>query len=355
MDSNAPSPPVAPAAAAAQPPLAPARPLWRWLAAALFAALFAAAGYNHFRTADLRKDAARRFAELEQAANRATDTAARADAEARAARERAALLEARLAEEQGQREALEQLYADLSRGRDEAVLVEVERLVAMAGQELAISGNVGTALAALQTADLRLARVDSARFLPLRRVIARDIDRLRAAPTVDVTGMAVKLDQIAAGVDSWPLLSEERVMPAAAGAAVADTLAPSPGTPWWEQWLGRLQGELGEYRDLVRLRRVDTPESLLLGPQQQALLRQQIKLRLLSARQALLMRNDRLFRADLGEAQALMARYVDGRTPAVAGALATLRQLGGTALTVDVPQINDSLAAVRAARTTPGR
>jgi uroporphyrin-3 C-methyltransferase/uroporphyrinogen III methyltransferase/synthase len=351
--------PDVPPVAAEVPAATPARGRGAlWAAAVLLAAALAAAAYNHVRLVDLRKDSARRFGELELAAGRAADAAARADAEARAARERAALLESRVAEEQGQREALEQLYADLSRGRDEAVLVEVERLVAMSGQELAISGNVTTALAALQTADLRLARADSARFVPLRRVISRDIERLRAAPTVDITGMAVKLDQIAAAVDGWPLLSDERPAPATeaplAAAGPAPT-APSPGTPWLERWLARLQGELGDYRDLVRLRRVDTPETLLLAPQQQALVRQQIKLRLLSARQALLMRNDRLFRADLAEAQALIARYVDGRPPAVTNALATLRQLTGTALSVEVPQINDSLAAVRAARTAPGR
>ena len=97
-----------------------------------------------------------------------------------------------------QREALEQLYADLSRGRDEAALVEVERLITLGAQELQISGNVPTALAALQTADTRLARLESPRFLPLRRVLARDIERLRAAPAVDITGIALKIDDGAA-------------------------------------------------------------------------------------------------------------------------------------------------------------
>ena len=316
----------------------------------------AAAIYAHLQLAALRKESARRLSDLEQASIRAPETANRADAEARAARERAVLLETRLAEEQGQRESLEQLYADLSRGRDEAVIVEVERLVGMAGQELSIGGNVATALAALQTADLRLARTDSVRFLPLRRVIARDIERLKVAPTVDIAGMALKLDHVAAGVDTWPLVSDAHA--ASPGAVVgppADSHLPSPGMPWWERWIARLQAELGEYRDLIRLRQVESPDALLLLPQQQQLLRQQIKLRLLNARQALLMRNDRLFRADVVEAQALITRYVDIRQPNVAAALATLKQLGSTALAVDVPQIQDSLAAVRAARTTPGR
>jgi uroporphyrin-3 C-methyltransferase/uroporphyrinogen III methyltransferase/synthase len=113
--------------------------------------------------------------------------------------------------------------------------------------------------------------------------------------------------------------------------------------------------ELGEYRDLVRLRRVDTPEGLLLVPQQQQLVRLQIRLRLLNARQAVLARNDRLYRADLVEAQALMTRYVDTRQSAAAAALGQLKQLTSTPLSVEVPQINDSVAAVRAVRTVPGR
>jgi len=136
----------------------------------------------------------------------------------------------------------------------------------MAGQELAISGNVGTALAALQTADARLARVESARFVPLRRVIARDVERLKAAPTVDVTGIALKLDQLAAGTESWPLLSDPKPQaPSAAPPAAGDTVLPSAGLPWWERWIERLRLELGDYRDLVRLRQVETPDALLLA------------------------------------------------------------------------------------------
>ena len=204
------------------------RSIGSWVAVIAIGLAIAAAAYTHVQLGNLRKESARRLGELEQATLRANETANRADAEARAARERTALLEARLAEEQGQREALEQLYADLSRGRDEAVLVEVERLVAMAGQELSISGNVATALAALQTADVRLARTDSARFLPLRRMIARDIERLKVAPTVDIAGMAVKLDQIAAGVDSWPLLSDARAASAAVAPAPTRRRKPLP-------------------------------------------------------------------------------------------------------------------------------
>lgn len=328
-----------------------------WIAAAVGALVVAltAALYAHYQLAALRMDSARRLTDLELAIARTGETAGRADAEARAARERTALLEARLSEEQGQREALEQLYSDLSRGRDDAVLVEVERLITMASQELAISGNANTALAALQTADARLARVDSARFLPLRRLLARDIERLKVAPAVDVTGIALKLDQLSNGAENWPLLAEAKPLAGTSPPAAIEPESPSVRSTRWERWIERLRSELGEYRDLIRIRNVETADAVLLNQQQQQLVRQLLKLRLSNARQALLARNDRLYRADLGEAQALMLRYVDVRSPAAAAALAMIKQLTTTALSVDVPQVNDSVAAVRAARSTPVR
>ena len=312
-----------------------------------------AAGYSYRQLGNVKRESARRLAELQQAVMAATDTANRADAEARAARQQAGVVEARLAEEQGQREALEQLYSDLSRGSDDAVLVEVERLITVAAQELQLSGNVATALAALQTADARLSRSDNARFVPLRRVLARDIDRLRAAPAVDFTGIALKLDQLASSVDGWPLLAALTAAPTSSAVGAADRATVPAASGWWQRQWRALQGELGEYRDLIHIRQVETPESVLLDPQQQTLVRQQLRLRLLNARQALLARNERLFRADLAEAQALMARYVDTRSPAAAGALGVLRQLASTALSVELPTIGDSMAAIRAVRTVP--
>ena len=348
-----PTPPsAAEGAVAAAPPFEVNRQALFWVAIIALAVAVFAAGYSYRQLGNVKRESARRLAELQQAVTTANDTANRADAEARAARQQAAVVEARLAEEQGQREALEQLYSDLSRGRDDAVLVEVERLITVAAQELQLSGNVATALAALQTADVRLSRSDNARFVPLRRVLARDIERLKAAPAVDFTGIALKLDQLASSVDSWPLLAAvAAASPASSTPTAADAASPASG--WWQRQWRALQGELGEYRDLIRIRHVDSPESVLLDAQQQTLVRQQLRLRLLNARQALLARNDRLFRADLAEAQALMARYIDIRSPPAAGALALIKQLASTALSVELPTIGDSMAAIRAVRVTP--
>jgi uroporphyrin-III C-methyltransferase len=341
---------VEPVPAVAQSP----RARMPWLALLALVLALAVGFVSYTQLAAVKRETARRLGELQQAASAATETAVRADAEARAARQQTAVLESRLAEVESQRQALEQLYTDLSRGRDEAVLVEVERLITLGAQELHITGNVPTALAALQTADARLARLESPRFLPLRRVLARDIERLKAAPTVDFTGIALKIDQLIAGADNWPLLADAN--PTAPAATQARPSAQPPRQlEWWEKTWDAIQRELGDYRDLVRIRLVDSPDAMLLTQQQQALVRQQLRLRLLNARQALLGRNDRLYRADLSEAQTLMNRYFDVRQRDTAAALASMKQLASAPLSVETPNINDSVSAVRAVRAAPGR
>jgi len=345
------APPAGAGAVAAAPARRAGLP---WVALLALLLAIGVAAWSYTQLAAVKRETARRLSELQQAAAAASETATRADAEARAARQQAAVVESRLAEVESQREALEQLHADLSRGRDDAVLVEVERLITLGAQQLQFTGNVPTALAALQTADTRLARLESPRFLPLRRVLARDIERLKAAPTVDITGIALKIDQLMTSSESWPMLAEASP-PAPATAAPRQGPQPPRQLEWWERAWNSLQRELGEYRDLIRIRSVDAPDAMLLVPQQQALVRQQLRLRLLNARQSLLARNDRLFRADLAEAQALLNRYFDVRQRDAAAALASMKQLASAPLSVESPNINDSVSAVRAVRTAPGR
>lgn len=337
------------------PPPPPAAPVprsgrrWRTLALLLFGLLAIGATLGWYRLQSDLDRARSQLGEVQRALAATTESGVQRERDVRLQLER---FETELARLRDQRAELDQLYLELTRGRDESALLEVERLVTLAAQELQIAGSVATALAALQTADARLARIERPQLVALRRAIGRDIERLRAAPTIDVTGLALKLDQIAQGVDGWPLLAEAAPLPAAQvkqkPASKGDAKAPPPAPEtWWAQARAWLQQEFG---DLVRIREVDTPEALLLTATQQQLVRQQMRLRLLDARTALLMRNDRLYRADLAEAQVLLARYFDTRQAAPATALAQLKTLAAAPLSVEVPQIADSVAALRTAR-----
>lgn len=257
---------------------------------------------------------------------------------AREAQGKLSVLENRIADSQSQQVALESLYQDLSRSRDEWALAEIEQMLTLASQQLQLTGNVHAALLALRTAEGRLARPDRPQFIGLRRVLNRDIEHLKAAPSLDITGMALRLDQLIAGVDSLPLHFDERMNEGIAPAT------PAGADPVWRRVLTEIWNEI---KQLVRIRILDEPDAALLSPEQSYFLRQNLQLRLLDARQALLARDPTRFRADLETARAWITRYYNTRARNTAAALASLKQLAASSIAVELPTIEASLAAVR--------
>lgn len=296
------------------------------------------------------RHAGQQAALAESRASEAAEATARAQAAERQERE----ARAKLAELE--RAAAAAAEGTGGSGREDGLLFEVERLVLLAANDAQLTRQPATALAALELADARLAASGEARWVPLRRALARDMERLRAVPAVDIVGNALKLDQLIAAADLWPLAVAPAPPPlpvkAAPGPAAkkAEPLPAPPAEPTPLAWQ-RLRAWLaGEFGDLLRINEVATPEALLLNAEQGRLARGQLKLRLLGARVALLSRGDRLYQSDIDGAQTLLALYFDGRHAGVGTAAATLRQLRSSVLSPELPTLADSQAAVRAAR-----
>jgi uroporphyrin-3 C-methyltransferase len=108
-----------------------------------------------------------------------------------------------------------------------------------------------------------------------------------------------------------------------------------------------------EARDLVRVTRIDNPEAMLVAPEQAFFLRENLKLRLLNARLALLSRQFDLAQSDLREARAALDRYFDRSSRPVIAASEVLRQVATQARLVAVPRPDATLAAI--ATATAGR
>lgn len=332
--------PPAPAGASAKARLL--RHLTPPMVVALVALLFALWQWSDARheASLLQGDLAKRVGELDATGRDARLIADQVRNTLRDVESRMGMLEAKLMETQGQRIALEALYQELARNRDEWVLAEVEGILTTAAQQLQLAGNVRAALIALEAADKRLARADRPSLIPLRKVINADIDRLKALPAVDVPGLTLKLDNLIAVVDSLPLAAESRPEAPAA-----------PSTPpiigFWSQLTGEFWRDL---KDLLRIRVADTPEVPLLAPEQAWFLRENLKLKLLSARLALLSRDDAAFRADLRTAGKWLGQHFDGKAKSVLAASASLKQLGESELALKLPDLSDSLEAVRSPR-----
>jgi len=299
------------------------------------------------RIGALRDELAQRVRESEADSRDARLAARQAQEAAREAQAKLAQIEVKFAEFQNHQVGLEALYQELSRSRDEWVLAEIEQVLTIASQQLQLAGNVQVALAALQTADARLARPGRPQFLPLRKVFARDIERLKTAPSLDVPGLVVKLDQLIAAVDSLPLMQDARPQ------ATAVTKRESDGL--WERLVAEL---LGELKQLVRIQNVENADPALLSPPQAFFLRENLKLRLLNARLALLARDETAYRGDVKVAASWLERYFDTRSQAAAATAVALKQLGSGTVGASFPTIGESLAAVRSyksIRQQPGR
>ncbi|VCU69265.1 Putative uroporphyrinogen-III C-methyltransferase [Pigmentiphaga humi] len=301
------------------------------------------------------RESARRFNEIDSFARDAQARARQALSVSQGNTDRLAVLEAKVLESQSQQAALEQLYQELSRGEDEWTLIEVEQALAIAAQQLQLAGNVQNSIAALQVADARLARADRPQFTSVRRAIAQDLERLRSLPSVDVSGLVVKIDQLIALLDRVPLLAGVEPASAAAatahaapaGAAAGDEAAGS----WWQRalawWRPLRDGFVQDMRGLVRVQRVDRPEALLVSPEQGAMVRENLKLRLLNARLALLSRQEHAWQADLDAVGQALTTYFDAEAPATRSASTLLKQIRETDISIQLPTLNDSLAAVR--------
>lgn len=300
-----------------------------------------------------QEELARRLRDIEADGRDARSIARQAQESTREFAARLAVLDARLAESQSQQVALEALYQELSRNRDEWQLAEIEQVLAIASQQLQLSGNVRAAMLALQLAESRLARSDRPQFMPVRRALARDIERLKALPSLDLPGMGLRLDGVIAAVDGLPLAFEERFRAlqergARAGAKISPLKAPEPPEPPEPGFLARFGGELwSELRQLVIVRRVDAPEPPLLPPAQAYFLRENLKLRLLNAKVSLLARNEAGYREDLRVSQQWMQKYFDARARPTAAALQQLRQLYAASISLEMPSISESLDAIR--------
>lgn len=368
--NETPAPPDAPPAEAALPPVPPAAPapvaalagvasfaLGRWIAigGALLAALTAAAlvlAWNtQQRVKSLEAELVKRQQDSGNQANEARTLARQAESSARETAAKLALLEARVAETSMQRGQLEDLLQSLARSRDENVLADLDAAIRVAMQQSAITGSAEPLVLTLKQADERLARYNQPRLERVRRAVAQDLERTRSAGVTDITVLTIRVDEVIRQVDELPLraMPERRAAARNESAAAAAVPASAAGDGFAERWRAVGSAMWQEVKGLVRVSRIDAPEAMLLAPEQAFFLRENLKLRLLNARLALLSRQFDTAQGDLREAQVLLDRWFDRGARRVVTASELLRTLATQSRQVAVPRPDVTLAAIATA------
>ena len=334
--------------------------LWQWLD-------------GHRAISDMQQQLAKKIAEMDGNSKANQVLLTQDQDQVRELSAKVATMESRYAESQNQRVALENLYNNLSANSDASALAEVEQMLLIAAQQLQLSANVRAALIAMQTADSRLQRMNRPAFSGLRQAINNDMDKLRALHDVDITGINLQLNNLITAVDRMPLAyqqpvvsevaaqaapskSEEHLMePPANRLSEQTTPAKSPvmaGHPDETTWQKLLREIWNEVKQLVRIENTGKAEIPLLPPSQEFFLRENLKLSLLSARLALLSRDEVSFRQGLKTAQLWTARYFDAKSGENKRMSEGLKKLAASDISIELPEISASLQAVRNYRLT---
>jgi uroporphyrin-3 C-methyltransferase len=162
--------------------------------------------------------------------------------------------------------------------------------------------------------------------------------------------LLIKIDELVRAVDNLALLN-------AVGTSVANNAAtkPAPETlswaraismSWWEKMLNDLWRNA---QGLVRISRIDKPEASLLAPEQSYFVRENLKLRLLNVRLAVLARHFESAQVDMNQVTRDLNKYFDVASGQGPLTLALAREVLAQSKNTEIPRIDATLAALATA------
>lgn len=239
-------------------------------------------------------------------------------------------------------QGLQSAFRDIVANRDLSTLVEVEHAIALASQQLQISLDVSAFLSTLQSIDNRLAKMDRVQFAGIHKAIAHEAELLRKFPSNDFPGMNQRLESLIAGINQLPFSMDAR--PLISAKPKSDLGAEEA------PWSVLIYGLWSEIKGLIRIERIDGNTPILISADQQFFVRENLKLRLLSARLALMARDKHSYQHELEASRLLLTQHFSMQNSAVQNTLAALNQFISTPIQTDLPKLGESLNAVRQAQ-----
>lgn len=200
------------------------------------------------------------------------------------------------------------------------VFAESEYLIRLAGRKLWLEHDVATAVALLDSADLRVASLADSSLLALRQALASDITSLKNLPLIDVDGISLKLTAITSQLDELPLSLVE--LPEAVDVEVTE-LTDSPAD--WKYNLGKIWD--GVVEDFISIHRRNGEVQTLLSVDQSWYLAANLRLAIQQAQLSALQHQGARYEASLNLAIKLLKQYYNKQDVAVKNTLNTLNML----------------------------
>ncbi|MDM7859209.1 uroporphyrinogen-III C-methyltransferase [Alteromonas sp. ASW11-36] len=186
------------------------------------------------------------------------------------------------------------------------LLAEADYLVRMAGRKLWLEGDDRSALMMLAAADARLADLADPSLIPIRQLLAEDMQTLRQLNPTSLTSVALAISGLIPQVDNLPIYThfpeEYKPEPQELSESVGD----------WRENLSRSWDAFIE--KFMRVESTTTPIKPFISEEGQWLARQQLKFALMQAKTAALSAEETLYQQSLQRAMALVVNDFDLET-----------------------------------------
>ncbi len=278
--------------------------------------------------------------------------------------------EQRISELNLQRTQLEELMLSVSRSRDETLVQDLGSALRFAVQQAQLMGNPQPLIAALQVGIERIEAAANPRLAGVRDAMKNDLDVMQTETNTDVSLVVRDLARLTRDVnkiamrDTAPPTDRTVTSDADTSAApspaiglatdpASTTVAPSlldqAVTSVSTVWHSLSQAFVAQASQLVRVRAVAPTDELMLSPENAWVLRENLKLRLLSARLAVLSGQKQTALADISAVLQGIALYADPAAPSVVRLVGDLQQLQTTIAALHVPIPQSTLAALASA------
>ncbi|NOQ93473.1 MAG: hypothetical protein GQ547_02430 [Methylophaga sp.] len=214
-------------------------------------------------------------------------------------------------------------------------LAEVEYLLNIANQRVLLASDVAGAREALEMADGRIEALSDYRLHPLRALLADEQLALSSVVNVDVDGMALQLQSALDNIDDLQVLMSSPLTEGDTDEALTS-----------DNWQGALDQAWQEVKSLVVIRhQQEGAAAVLVAPEQRYFLYQNLRLKLETARFALLSGQPSSFEASLASASQWLKQYFVGEDRDAM--LALVAELQSTNTAVILPDISESLSWIK--------
>ncbi len=245
-----------------------------------------------------------------------------------------------LAEQQSDNAAaLQRLFESQRSDSVDWTVAEIEHLMLIAVHRLSLERDVSTALAALQAADDRLARIAEPVLFETRRQLAADMNALRSVSRIDIPGNSLYLADMVKRIENLPL---KEILPPEEYSGTADDYDEQPA---WKRLISAVWKEI---KGMVIITRTGSIASVNLLPDERYFLYQNLRLQMETARLALIRRDPENFRISLGIVTSWLRDYFDTDDSRVVDIIDRVEVMRNLDLDPALPDIHGSLASLRA-------